>query len=99
MKAGKWVKKTLSEWGLKDARLEPIDAPAQGWTNERFFAHVISPVSFPLIGYPLAWTPGTDDWVTGEAVIVRIENDKDFKRYRGKLRGKFVLTEPPPKVF
>jgi hypothetical protein len=96
LKAGEWAAQTLTEWGLKNARLEPWVPFDRGWTNERFYAHVISPVAYPLIGYPLAWTPGTDGWVTGEAKIVRISNAEDLERYRGTLRGKFVLTEPPP---
>lgn len=96
LKAGEWAAQTLTEWGLKNVRLESWVPFERGWTNERFYAHVISPVAYPLIGYPLAWTPGTDGWVTGEAKIVRISNDEDLERYRGTLRGKFILTEPPP---
>jgi carboxypeptidase Q len=98
MKAGEWAAKTLNEWGLSNVRLQSWGPYRPGWTNERFYAHVISPVPYPLIGYPLAWSPGTDGWITGEAAIMRIENDEDLERYRGKLRGKFILTDPPPQA-
>jgi len=94
--AGEWALTTLDEWGIQNARMEHRIPADPGWENERFYAHVTSPVSYPLAGYPLALTPSTDGWVSGEAVIVRIENEEDLQRYRGKLRGKFVLTDPPP---
>ena len=33
----------------------------RGWKNERFAAHMtLTPRAYPLIGYPKAWTPGTN---------------------------------------
>lgn len=93
--AGEYTRGLLAEWGLADARLEPWGPFGEGWENERFYAHAVSPQAYPLIGYPFAWTPGTDGWVKGEATIVRIESENDFDRYRGTLKGKFVLTVPP----
>jgi hypothetical protein len=90
--AAEWARDQMSEWGLADARLEPWDAFGPGWMNERFYAHVIEPQPFPLIGYPEAWTAGTDGWVRGEAVVVEIDDTHDFERYRGTLKGKFVLA-------
>jgi hypothetical protein len=48
----------------------------------------------PIIGFPGAWTPGTNGTVTADVVRVQIETDADFDRYRGKLAGKIVLTQP-----
>src|SRR6266487_654927 len=33
--AAKWVVKQLTDWGLKNARLEPWDFGHPGWSNER----------------------------------------------------------------
>jgi hypothetical protein len=84
----------LKSWGLDDARPELWGPFGPGWSNDRFLALAVSPLSFPLIAYPKAWTPGTPGDVHGEAVAARIERDADFDTYRGKLRGKFVLTPP-----
>src|SRR5207248_827161 len=43
---------------------------------------------------PKAWTPGTNGLVTGEAIMAVIQTEADFDRFRGKLRGKFVLSTP-----
>ena len=51
-----------------------------------------TPTPFPIIGYPKAWTNGTNGLVSGDAVMADIQNDEDYAKYQGKLRGKFVLT-------
>jgi carboxypeptidase Q len=66
--AARWVVQQLTEWGLKDARLEPWDFGRPGWLNERFSAHVVSPVKDSLVGEVLAWTPSTDGTVTAPAI-------------------------------
>jgi hypothetical protein len=55
---------------------------------------MLAPSVSPIIGYPKAWTPGTDGPVRGEAVMVRLDNQSDLDAQRGKLRGKFVLMAP-----
>src|SRR5262249_4825603 len=97
--AAEWAQKTMKEWGLVNVHLETWPF-GRGWQNNMFLAHARTPRSSPLIGYPKAWTPGTDGLVTGDAVIAVITTDKDFDTFRGKLRGKFVLgtamREVPP---
>ncbi|HOC16930.1 MAG TPA: M20/M25/M40 family metallo-hydrolase [Vicinamibacterales bacterium] len=88
-----WFKKTVGEWGLVNVRTEPIPF-GRGWTNERFSAHVVSGQPYPLIGYPKAWTPGTEGPVRGEAVIAIIEDESGFAKFKGQLKGKFVLSMP-----
>ena len=84
----------LTEWGIHDPRLEPWGPFGRGWTNERFSAHVVEPQAYPLIGYPLAWTPGTPGTITGEAVVVTMTSESDFDAWRGKLKGAFVFVSP-----
>src|SRR5262249_48942171 len=43
---------------------------------------------------PQSWTPGTRGTISGEVVRVQIANEADFAKYRGKLAGKIVLTQP-----
>ena len=71
--AGDWVIKSMKDWGLANPHYEYWDF-GRGWVNERFYANVTSPVTYPLIAYPLAWTPGTSGPVTGDVVIVGIKN-------------------------
>ena len=86
--------KTLGAWGLANVGEEPWGPFGRGWSNELLQANEIAPRHFPLIAYPKAWTPGTSGPVTAEVVYAKIEKDEDFKGFRGKLRGKFVMTAP-----
>ena len=81
----------MKEWGLANVHLETFPF-GRGWDNQRFVAMAVTPRAYPLIGFPKAWSAGTNGPVTGEAVLALIQNERDFDTWRGKLRGKFVLT-------
>jgi len=49
----------------------------------------------PLIGFPLAWSKGTERsrvWRSDEAVI---RTEADLAKWKGKLKGKIVLVTRP----
>jgi carboxypeptidase Q len=91
--AADWAQKTMKEWGLAQVHLETFPF-GRGWQNQRFVAMAMTPRAYPLIGFPVAWTPGTNGPVTGNAAVADIQNDEDFAKFRGTLRGKFVLISP-----
>jgi carboxypeptidase Q len=91
--AADWAQKTMKEWGLVNVHQETF-AFGRGWENRRMVANAVRPRAYPLIAYPKAWTPGTNGSVTGEAVMVSITTLDDFGKYKGTLRGKFVLATP-----
>ena len=88
--AADWVVKQLGEWGIP-ARQEAWGPYGRGWTFTRFSANLIEPQYAPLIGVPLAYTPGTNGRVSGEATIAVINNEGDFAKYKGTLKGKVLL--------
>ena len=92
-KAAEWAEGQLGEWGMENVHREAWPF-GMGWSNERFVAHVISPQRYPLIGVPLAWTPGTKGVVKGEAIYApfrREGKEEYFEEYKGQLKGKIVL--------
>ncbi len=89
--AGEWTKTKLNEWGLSQVNLETWGPFGRGWTNDKFYARVLSTSSFPVTAYPKAWTPGTNGMVTADVVAAVITNDQDFEKFRGQLRGKYVM--------
>jgi hypothetical protein len=91
--AADWAKKQFAEWGLQNIHEEPF-AFGAGWMLDRFSAHMIAPQVMPIIGMPKSWTAGTDGPVEADVVLAPIDDEADFARYRGKLRGKIVLTQP-----
>ena len=95
--AGAWTMDTLRGWGLSNVHAERF-AFGAGWSLERFHAHLVEPQVMPIIGYPKSWSSGTDGTVTAEVVRVDLRSAADFERYRGRLRGKIVLTQPAREV-
>ncbi|MGQ0646546.1 MAG: M20/M25/M40 family metallo-hydrolase [Gemmatimonadaceae bacterium] len=90
--AGQWAVETMNRWGLANVKVEPWSM-GRSWSLERFSGHMIEPQIQPLIGYPKAWTPGTNGVVAGEVVQVLISSAPDLERFKGKLRGKVVLPQ------
>src|SRR5438093_11603159 len=93
--AAQWVTKKMTEWGLSNVKLETWGPFGRGWTNQRFYAAMVTPYPYTLIGYSKAWTPGTNGPIKGEAVLAIVNIQDDIEKYRGKLRGKFVLSAAP----
>jgi len=89
--AADWAQKTMKEWGLANVHTESWTF-GRGWQNRRVVANAVTPRAYPLIAYPKPWTPGTSGPVTAEAVVAVINQDADFAAFKGKLRGKFVLS-------
>ncbi len=58
----------MESWGFTNGHLEPWDFGHPGWVNERFTAHIISPVKDQLTCEVLAWTPGTEGTMTAQAL-------------------------------
>jgi hypothetical protein len=94
-KAGEWAVKEMASWGLANARLEPFGPFGRGWSNEKFAVTATTPGgSFPVIGMSTAWTPGTNGPVSGDAVLAILDTEEDLARFKGKLQGKVVFTQP-----
>ncbi|MBK5295566.1 MAG: M20/M25/M40 family metallo-hydrolase [Vicinamibacteria bacterium] len=66
--AGEWAIKQMGSWGFTNGRLESWDFGNSGWLNQRFTAHLVSPVNDALVGEVLAWTPSTNGAVTASVV-------------------------------
>ena len=98
LEANNWTKDKLSEWGLKDARLEGFEF-GRGWTGDRIEVFMTTPRRTQLYGLPLSWHPGTKGVVEGEVIFAPMRSKNDFKKWKGKLKNKivFVSRMPPPR--
>src|SRR5205823_4470900 len=65
-----------------------------GWEYTYFSGHMTEPQYSPLIGVPMAYTPGTNGPTSGDVMVVAIATETDFDKYKGKLRGKIVMLGP-----
>ena len=91
-RANEWTRDQLTSFGLANAHLESWGPFGRGWSNEFVSARMLTPEISPLIAYAKAWTPGTNGVLKGKCVRVKIEDKKDFDKYRGKLAGMIVLA-------
>lgn len=103
-KSGEWVVSKMKEWGFNEAALEPWPTDPtganngfpRGWTNTKFYAHVTSPIPFPVSGMSVAWTPGTKGLVSGECILVTETAEAELRaNYSDKLKGKWILGQAP----
>ncbi len=97
-RAGEWVLDYVTELGLANAHKEPWDWGHPGWENERFSAHIISPIREPLVGEVLAWTPSTKGPVTAGIFhlmppdeATEDELNAYFASVNSQIAGKIVL--------
>src|SRR6266571_3289641 len=93
--AADWTVKRFNEWGLANANLEAWGPFGRGWSQVKFSAHLKEPQYAPLIGFSRPWSPGTDGPVSAQPVLAVIQTEADMDKFKGKLKGKIVLLDPP----
>src|SRR6185436_4439219 len=97
--AADWTTKKMTEWGLANVKQEPWGSTfGRGWSNQRTVLHVIKPEPWPVLAYAKAWTAGTNGPITADAILAPMNTDADLDTYKGQLRGKIVLLQPPVPV-
>jgi carboxypeptidase Q len=104
--AGDWAVGQLKEWGLSNVHLESWDTKTTGgrggassipsWEIKGYSGAMVEPTYMPLIGYPQAWSGGTNGMITGEAIQAIVQTPADMDKYKGKLKGKIVLLAQTP---
>lgn len=97
-RAQEWATAKMSAFGLTNVVTEPFGSTVASWDNDYTSLHLIEPDYQPLIGYPYAFTPGTDGKMRREVKLAIIRRATDFDHYRGKLKGAIVLSGPPAEL-
>ncbi len=94
--ANAWAAKTLGEWGLRNAQVEPWDQPfGRGWERSRVAVRVLDPVPSLVIADVQAWSGSTNGTVSCPVVVVEVEDTTDLAQYKGKLKGACVFQGAP----
>jgi carboxypeptidase Q len=93
-KAQAWAKDKMGNIGLTNVQIEPFMDYGNAWDNEYFSIQMLEPTYVPMMGFPLAYTPGTQGKIRCPAVIVDIQSKADCEKYRGKLKNAAVLVSP-----
>lgn len=92
-KATEWALGQLKTWGLEQVHTEAWGPFGRGWELKQFEMHADAPVYFPVLAWPKAWSPSTKGMVSGEAVYLEVSKAEDLEKYKGRLKGKFVMTD------
>src|SRR5437762_800388 len=85
-KAGEWAVAKMKEWGLTNVAMEPWANRRnfdRGWSNDKFYMAAVSPQSFPIVGTPTAWTPGTNGLMRADVVLVTATTEEELAQYKG----------------
>lgn len=90
-KANDWTKDQLTSLGCVNAHLEDWGAFGLGWQQLNTWVRMTAPDTAVFIAQATPWSPGTNGAVTGSAIYVDIQDEKDFDKYKGKLAGKIVM--------
>jgi hypothetical protein len=97
--SGEWAIRTMGSWGLTSGHLEPWNWGHDGWVNERFSAHIISPVKDQLTAEVVAWTPGTNGTIAAQAFQLNLPDRPTLAELvsflegvRASVKGKIVLA-------
>jgi carboxypeptidase Q len=93
VQAGEWMVAQAKELGLANAAMEVYGPFGRSWELQKFYAAMTAPQYSPLIGYPKAWTPGTNGVIKGPAVLIQPKTIADLDQYKGKLKGAIVMTQ------
>jgi carboxypeptidase Q len=97
-RAGEWAVTQLKEWGISNAHLEKWSSeglqggPLPSWEMTGYSGAMVEPTYMPIIGYPQAWSGGTNGPLTAEPIMATIQSPADFDKWHGKLKGKIVMT-------
>ncbi len=90
-RAKEYAVNTLKDWGLENVQQEKWGEFGRGWEVEKSYVAMKAPYYQPMIASPKAWTPGTNKEVSGEVVLVEIEDEEDLADFKGKLKDKIVV--------
>lgn len=93
-KANEWTRNELTALGCANAHLEDWGDFGTSWEQLDTSVRMISPDVAVFIAQAAPWSPPTKGVIRGDTVLVDIQTEQDFDRYRGKLHGRLVLLGP-----
>ena len=96
--AQRWALEEMKRIGLTRTSREPFMEYGVSWDNEYVSLHLLAPDYQPMVGYPIAHTPGTEGKQELQAVIADVRTRQDLETLKGQIRGMAVLSTPPATI-
>jgi carboxypeptidase Q len=91
-RAASWAVQELKSWGL-NAWPETWGVFGKGWETEHAYFALSAPYYQPMIGYPRAWTPGTNGLVKGKVVVLDVLDSASIEKAGSSLKGAVVILK------
>jgi len=95
-RAQDWAVSTLKSWGLVNTARESWGKFGKGWEVQKNYIAMTAPYYHAIIDIPKAWTPGTNGPIKTEVVYLKADSLSDLAKYKGKLKGKIIITDARP---
>ena len=90
-----WAVARFKEFGMANVAVEPAGEFGPGWQSDYVSVHLFAPAYQPIVAYPVPWTMSTKGKITGQPILAVIGSKADMEKYKGKLKGAIVFTQPP----
>lgn len=94
-KAQDYAIKQMKDWELSNVEKDAWGDFGKGWELEKSYIAMKSPWYKPLIGFPKAWTHGTDGPKVAEAILIdpKADSTELVSKYKGKLSDKVLVMD------
>lgn len=92
-RAANYAVDQLSKWGLQNSKTEVWGEFGKGWEIEKNYVAMTKPYYMSFVAVPKAWSDGTNGPISGKVLILDINSEADFAKYKGKLKGAIVLVK------
>ena len=90
-RANQWTQEQFTAMGCSNAHLEDWGEFGMGWRQMNTWVRMTEPDTAVFIAQALPWSPSSHGAVSGRAIWVDANDEKDLDKYKGKLAGKIVL--------
>ncbi len=94
-RASEWAQQKFTEYGCVNVHQESWPYGI-GWSRGTATGRIVEPNNgITLTVVSNGWGPSTNGTVTGELVYVEGQKVEDLEKYRGQLKGKFIIQRAP----
>jgi hypothetical protein len=90
-RANEWTRDQLIAMGCSNAHLEDWGEFGMGWRQLNTWVRMSAPDSAVFIAQALPWSPSSRGPISGRAIGVNANDEKDLEKYKGRLAGKIVF--------
>jgi hypothetical protein len=98
-RAEQWSLDQFRRMGASNVHPESWGEFGMGWQQIGTSVLMTEPSTATFIAQATPWSPATAGEITGEVISVpKLQNEKDFDAWKGKLAGKIILYGDAPKI-